>query len=168
MNAHFRLNVERADDLVMTATRRGTDRLLGLLNEHHSYDMRTPKGWKKREPKKPPAVPAKPLWFRIINDKPVPTMDNIVRAVANHYGVKTNDIRSESREAKCVHPRMVAVYVARSITEMSFPRIGRFLGGRDHSTAMHAHKKIGRLIAEGDTALKADVDAISALFARPE
>lgn len=168
MNAHFQFDVDHADNLVTMATRRGTDQLLELLNEHHSYDMRTPKGWKKREPKKPPAVPGKPLWFRIINDKPVPTMDNIVRAVAKHYGLKPNDIRSESREAKCVHPRMVAVYVARSITEMSFPHIGRFLGGRDHSTAHHSWKKINRLIEEGDTKLKADVDAISALFARPE
>lgn len=168
MNAHFTFDVELADTIAMRGIHRGTDELLKLLNEHHSYDIRPPKGWRKREPEKAPAVPSKPLWFRMIDDKPVATMDNIVRVVAKFYGVTPNDIRSESREADAVHPRMVAVYVARSITEMSFPKIGRFLGGRDHSTAMHSFQKIKRLIAEGNKRLEADVATISAMFAVSE
>lgn len=168
MNAHFQFDVDHADNLVTMATRRGTDQLLELLNEHHSYDMRTPKGWKKREPKKPPAAPSSPLWFRIINDKPVPTMDNIVRVVADYYALTPTDIRSGRRERKVVHPRMIATYIARNLTELSYPQIGRFVGGRDHSTAVHAFQKIERLIKAGDSKLQADIAALSAKFARPE
>lgn len=168
MNAHFQFDVEHADALVWQSTKRGTDRMLTLLNAHHSYDMHPPKGWKKREPKKPPAVPKNPLWFRMLDDKPLPTMDNIIRVVADHYGLTPTDIRSGRRERKVVHPRMIATYIARNLTELSYPQIGRFVGGRDHSTAVHAFQKIERLIEAGDTQLQADIDALSAKFARPE
>jgi hypothetical protein len=109
-----------------------------------------------------------PIWFRMIDDRPVPTMHNIIRAVARYYGQTPNDLRSKSREAKCVRPRMVAVYIARSITELSFPQIGMFLGGRDHTTSLHSFQKIGKLIAAGDLELKATVDEIVSQFAVPE
>lgn len=112
--------------------------------------------------------PSNPLWFRILDDKPLPTMDKIIRAVAKHYGRTPNDLRSKSREFKCVRPRMVAVYIARSITELSFPQIGRFLGGRDHTTSLHSFQKIEKLIAAGDLELKATVDEIVSQFAVPE
>jgi hypothetical protein len=113
-------------------------------------------------------APASPFWFRMIDDRPVPTMDNIIRAVARYYGITANDIRSQSREFKCVRPRMVAVYIARSKTEMGFPHIGRVLGGRDHATVTHSFKKIQKLIDAGDLELKATVDAVSSEFAVPE
>lgn len=168
MNAHFQFDVELADTIAVRGIHRGTDELLRLLNEHHSYDMRPPKGWHKREPKQPPAVPKSPLWFRMVDDKPLPTMDNIIRAVANYYGLTPTDIRSGRREHKIVHPRMIVTYIARNLTELSYPQIGRFIGGRDHSTAVHAFQKIERLIKAGDTKLQADIDALSAMFARPE
>jgi hypothetical protein len=109
-----------------------------------------------------------PIWFRVIDDRPVPTMHNIVRAVAKYYGRTPNDLRSKSREYKCVYPRMIAVYIARSITELSYPQIGRFLGGRDHTTSMHSFQKIESLIAAGDMELKAAIDEIVPQFAVPE
>jgi chromosomal replication initiator protein len=111
---------------------------------------------------------AAPIWFRVIDDRPVPTMHNIVRAVAKYYGRTPTDLRSKSREYKCVFPRMVSVYIARSITELSYPQIGKFLGGRDHSTSMHSFQKIESLIAAGDLELKATIDEIVSQFAVPE
>jgi hypothetical protein len=108
------------------------------------------------------------MWFRVIDDRPIPTMHNIVRAVAKYFGRTPNDLRSKSREHKCVYPRMVAVYIARSITELSYPQIGKFLGGRDHTTSMHSFQKIESLIAAGDLELKATIDEIISQFAVPE
>lgn len=109
-----------------------------------------------------------PIWFRMIDDRPVPTMHNIVRAVAKHYGRTPNDLRSRSREYKCVFPRMIAVYIARSITELSYPQIGKYLGGRDHTTSMHSFQKIEGLITVGDLELKATIDEIVSQFAVSE
>jgi hypothetical protein len=168
MNAHFKFDVDHADNLATTAIRNGTDRLLELLKSHHSYDMQPPKGWKKREPKKPPAVPSSPLWFRMVDDKPLPTMDNIIRVVAAFYGVTPMDLRSGRRDHKVVRPRMIVTYLAKKLTKLSYPQIGKFIGGRDHSTAVHAFQKIERLLESGNAQLQADVDELSAKFAVPE
>jgi hypothetical protein len=71
----------------------------------------------------------------------------IIRLVSSTYGVTATDIISERRSAKIVKPRQIAMYLAKRITLRSLPEIGRRFGGRDHTTVLHAVRKIEGLIA---------------------
>lgn len=84
--------------------------------------------------------------------------------VGRHYGVSRTDIISESRALKLIMPRQVAMYLSRSLLEKSTGEIGRRFGGRDHTTAIHAIRKIKALL-EGDADLRAAVDKITQEFA---
>ncbi len=67
---------------------------------------------------------------------------NILKAVADFYGVSQNDLTKRSRKKEVVRPRQVAMFLLREETKLSFPEIGAKLGGRDHSTVIHAYEKI--------------------------
>ena len=69
--------------------------------------------------------------------------------MSRHYGVSLMDIRSDRRTRAIVLPRQKMMWVAKQRTPCSFPEIGRHFGGKDHTTVLHAVKKIDRLIAEG-------------------
>lgn len=84
--------------------------------------------------------------------------------VGRHYGVSRTEIISESRALKLIMPRQVAMYLSRSLLEKSTGEIGRRFGGRDHTTAIHAIRKIKSLL-EGDADLRAAVDKITQEFA---
>jgi chromosomal replication initiator protein len=75
--------------------------------------------------------------------------------------VKLADLLSERRTANIVRPRQVSVYLAKELTRLSLPKIGRSTGGRDHSTAFSSIKKIERLIAS-DADLRDRVNEIKA------
>jgi chromosomal replication initiator protein len=66
--------------------------------------------------------------------------------VARHYNVSRTDICSARRTANVVRPRQVAMYLAKTLTLRSLPEIGRRFGGRDHTTVLHAVRKIAALI----------------------
>ena len=83
-------------------------------------------------------------------------VDDILRVVAKHYGVTRADILSQRRTANVVLPRQVAMYLAKTITLRSLPEIGRRFGGRDHTTVLHAVRKIEGLRRD-DPSLAADV-----------
>ncbi|OGI17439.1 MAG: hypothetical protein A2Z52_01595, partial [Candidatus Moranbacteria bacterium RBG_19FT_COMBO_42_6] len=72
----------------------------------------------------------------------------IIGAVADFYDISPQDLVSRSRRKDIVKPRQVAMYLMREELRASFPGIGEELGGRDHSTAMHAHEKIRREIEQ--------------------
>ena len=75
--------------------------------------------------------------------------DDIMRAVARRYNVSRSDLASASREMHIVHPRQVAMYLARILTGKSFSEIGRrFFGGRDHTSVLHGVSKIKWAIGE--------------------
>ncbi|MGE4372573.1 MAG: chromosomal replication initiator protein DnaA [Xanthobacter sp.] len=74
-------------------------------------------------------------------------VDDILRIVAKHYNVSRADILSQRRTANVVKPRQVAMYLAKTLTLRSLPEIGRRFGGRDHTTVLHAVRKIDRLLA---------------------
>ena len=84
--------------------------------------------------------------------------------VGRHYGVSRTEIISESRALKLIMPRQVAMYLSRSLLDKSTGEIGRRFGGRDHTTAIHAIRKIKALL-EGDADLRAAVDKITQEFA---
>jgi chromosomal replication initiator protein len=72
----------------------------------------------------------------------VPTMADVLRATARHFGLDGSDLTSKGRRQELVAPRQIAMYLIRDLTSHSFPEIGEFFGGRDHSTVLYAVKKI--------------------------
>ncbi len=88
------------------------------------------------------------------------TVDEIQKAVAEHYVLKQADLLSERRTRAVARPRQLAMYLAKHLTTRSYPDIGRRFGGRDHTTVLHAVRRIEALKAE-DAAIAADVEAIT-------
>lgn len=73
------------------------------------------------------------------------TIDEIIRKVADHYNLRLTDILSPRRARSVARPRQVAMFLAKKLTSKSLPEIGRRFGGRDHTTVIHAVKKIEEL-----------------------
>lgn len=103
-------------------------------------------GWVERQTQK-----HKQPFFSIVSAVKVtptgqPTIRTIQRATCDVYGIKLNDLLSARRTADIVRPRQVSMYLAKELTSLSLPRIGRATGDRDHTTALHAHRKIAHLL----------------------
>lgn len=79
-------------------------------------------------------------------EKPI-TIEDIQKKVAEHYQVKLTQMHSPSRARNIARPRQVAMYLAKQLTVHSLPEIGKKFGGRDHTTVLHALKKIEELCA---------------------
>ena len=73
------------------------------------------------------------------------TVDEITRKVADHYSVRISDILSHRRARSIVRPRQIAMYFSKNLTTRSLPEIGRYFGGRDHTTVLHAVRKVSEL-----------------------
>jgi chromosomal replication initiator protein len=86
-------------------------------------------------------------------------IEDIQRVVARQYNVSRSDLLSSRRTANVVRPRQVAMYLAKTLTLRSLPEIGRRFGGRDHTTVLHAVRKIEALVAR-DTALSEEVESL--------
>ncbi|WP_412541130.1 chromosomal replication initiator protein DnaA [Longispora sp. K20-0274] len=76
------------------------------------------------------------------------TADQIMQETAEYFGVTMEDLRGHSRSRLLVGARQVAMYLCRELTDLSLPRIGAAFGGRDHTTVMHADRKIRQQMAE--------------------
>ncbi len=87
------------------------------------------------------------------------TIDEIQKKVIQHYSLKMDDMHSARRARAVARPRQIAMYLAKQLTQRSLPEIGRKFGGRDHTTVMHAVKKIEELMNLDDT-IAQDVDVI--------
>ena len=70
------------------------------------------------------------------------TIDEIIRKVSDHYNLRMTDILSPRRARTVARPQQVAMFLAKTLTSKSLPEIGRRFGGRDHTTVIHAVKKI--------------------------
>jgi len=70
------------------------------------------------------------------------SVENIQKSVADFYNIKVADMYSKRRPANIAMPRQIAMYLAKELTQKSFPDIGDLFGGRDHTTVLHAVKKI--------------------------
>jgi chromosomal replication initiator protein len=86
-------------------------------------------------------------------------IEDIQRVVARQYNVSRSDLLSSRRTATVVRPRQVAMYLAKTLTLRSLPEIGRRFGGRDHTTVLHAVRKIEALVNK-DTALCEEVESL--------
>lgn len=95
------------------------------------------------------------------------TTAKIINACAAFYGVTVIDIFSHARTSDVVKPRQIAMYLSKTLALRSFLDIGRRFGGRDHTTVMHAVRKITALIENGDTQMKAEIDDLTAILIPP-
>ncbi|HEX9809716.1 MAG TPA: chromosomal replication initiator protein DnaA [Alphaproteobacteria bacterium] len=84
------------------------------------------------------------------NDRRV-TIEEIQKRVAEHFNVRIADMHSARRARAVARPRQVAMYLAKQLTSRSLPEIGRKFGGRDHTTVMHAVRKVEELRATDST-----------------
>ena len=87
------------------------------------------------------------------------TIEEIQRRVAEHYNIKLSEMSSERRARAVARPRQVAMFLSKQLTSRSLPEIGRKFGGRDHTTVMHAVRKIEELRLS-DAAIAEDVDLL--------
>ncbi|MCV9999169.1 chromosomal replication initiator protein DnaA [Pararhizobium sp. YC-54] len=90
-------------------------------------------------------------------------IEDIQRVVAKHYNVSRQELVSNRRTRVIVKPRQIAMYLAKTLTPRSFPEIGRRFGGRDHTTVLHAVRKIEDLIT-GDTKLSHEIELLKRLI----
>jgi len=87
------------------------------------------------------------------------SIDEIQKKVAEHFKIRLAELTSARRARVVARPRQVAMYLAKQLTSASLPGIGKKFGGRDHTTVMHAVKRIEELIA-ADSALAEDVELL--------
>ena len=98
------------------------------------------------------AVAEQVLRDLVPTDPPVPvTVTTIQKATADYYSLTVEDLCSSSRSRQLVTARQIAMYLCRELTELSLPKIGQAFGGRDHTTVMHADRKIRVLMSEKRT-----------------
>ncbi|PLX97374.1 MAG: chromosomal replication initiator protein DnaA, partial [Desulfuromonas sp.] len=87
------------------------------------------------------------------------TIDDIQKKVCNHFNIKISDLKSSKRIKNFVLPRQIAMYLCRQLTSCSYPEIGEHFGGKDHSTVIHAIKKIEKNMEE-DSYLRTTIKSI--------
>lgn len=85
--------------------------------------------------------------------------DTILRSIAQHFGITHDDLIGKKRTKELVYPRQIAMYILRDQMNLSFPEIGRELGGKDHTTIMHGFNKVTREIP-GTPQYQRDIAAI--------
>lgn len=78
------------------------------------------------------------------------TIKLIQELIANKYQITVDEILSKKRTQSIAYPRQIAMYMSRELTDLSLPKIGEEFGNRDHTTVIHAHKKITEMIAESN------------------
>ncbi|WP_099158967.1 chromosomal replication initiator protein DnaA [Virgibacillus ndiopensis] len=96
----------------------------------------------------------------IPSSKPrVITIQKIQEVVGEKYSVKLEDFIAKKRTKSIAFPRQIAMYLSRELTDFSLPKIGEEFGGRDHTTVIHAHEKISKMM-ENDNLINKDIEEI--------
>jgi chromosomal replication initiator protein len=93
------------------------------------------------------------------------SIEDIQRRTAEFYKLEVRDFHSPQRARRVARPRQVAMYLARKLTSRSLPEIGRRFGGRDHTTVLHACRRIEALCGE-DPTFKQEVDFLSQMLTK--
>ena len=103
---------------------------------------------------------AKNVLRDLIGDKKkIVAMDDIQEAVCAQFHVKMTELKSRRRSKTLVHPRQIAMYLCRELTDASYPEIGRQFGGKDHTTIIHACRQVAKA-KETDTMLQTTIEAL--------
>jgi len=95
------------------------------------------------------------------------SIKTVKRVVAKYYNIELIEMTSARRTMKVVLPRQVAMYIAKTLTPRSLPHIGYYFGGRDHTTVLHAVRKIEEL-RKTDAKLDDDLRFLMSMLAEPE
>lgn len=146
----MRIDIGETECKSAQKARYSAERLLERLKEHHDFSVRRPEHIppRLRHKMQPIVLAAKPALPYDNRPEPHrPLIGAIQRAVAKHYGVTRDEIISQRRPARVVRPRQVAMYLSREMTLHSLPSIGRAFGGRDHTTVLHAIRKMEALVS---------------------
>ena len=99
----------------------------------------------------------------VLGVKKEATPEDIVKLVCKYCNTKVADIKSKRKNNSVLIPRQIAMYSIRKVTNLSYPEIGRFFGGKDHSTVIHSIKKIESLLMK-DQNIKKIVDSVTQGF----
>jgi chromosomal replication initiator protein len=91
--------------------------------------------------------------------KKIVSMDDIQETVGARFHVKIADLKSRRRSKTLVHPRQIAMYLCRELTDSSYPEIGRQFGGKDHTTIIHACKQVTKAM-DSDSSLNATLESL--------
>ena len=91
--------------------------------------------------------------------KKIVSMDDIQETVGARFHVKIADLKSRRRSKTLVHPRQIAMYLCRELTDSSYPEIGRQFGGKDHTTIIHACKQVIKA-KDSDSVLSATLESL--------
>ncbi|MEK6584989.1 MAG: helix-turn-helix domain-containing protein, partial [Nitrospirota bacterium] len=103
---------------------------------------------------------AKTVLRDVIGDKKkIVAMDDIQEAVCTQFHVKMTELKSRRRSKTLVHPRQIAMYLCRELTDSSYPEIGRQFGGKDHTTIIHACRQVTKA-KETNTVLQATLETL--------
>ncbi len=120
-----------------------------------------------RLPRKPGQEPLSASIVRQFIPRPTSTrrirIDRVARTVAKHFSLTVDDLKSSSRRRNIATARRIVVYFAREYCQKSFGQIGKFLGGRDHTTVLYNHQKALELL-QSDTATQKAVAEIARLL----
>ena len=95
------------------------------------------------------------------------TIEEIQKKTAEFYKLEVKDLQSQCRAWRVARPRQVAMYLARKLTSRSLPEIGRRFGGRDHTTVLHACRRIAEL-CQADPVFQQEVDFLRKVLGRPQ
>ncbi len=125
--------------------------------------------WIERQKQIPVQAEFKAPWFSIVSEsEPIddgqrrkPSIALIRHRTARFYQISVDEINSARRQIHIVRPRQVAMFLSKELTLRSFPEIGRAFGNRDHTTVLHACRKISDLIKR-DAGIASDVDVVRA------
>ena len=114
----------------------------------------------------PITVESAELWMKDLvrgNSPRPPKVEDILRVISKHFGVSKHDILSQRRHRSIVWPRQIGMFLAKQMTARSLPEIGRRFGGRDHTTVLHAIRKIeGEL--KSNSRLRAEIEDLKKLL----
>jgi chromosomal replication initiator protein len=91
------------------------------------------------------------------------TILDIQRAVGEQFNIKLEDFKAKKRTKSVAFPRQIAMYLSRELTDYSLPKIGEEFGGRDHTTVIHAHEKISKLL-QTDSQLQKQIKELNELL----
>ena len=91
------------------------------------------------------------------------SIDNIQKTIAEYYGIRVSDLKGKRRNRQIARPRQVAMALAKELTSMSLPDIGDAFGGRDHTTVIHACKKVDEL-TRTDSKIEEDYNSLQKIL----
>jgi chromosomal replication initiator protein len=91
------------------------------------------------------------------------TILDIQKTVGELFSIKLEDFKAKKRTKSLAFPRQIAMYLSRELTDYSLPKIGEEFGGRDHTTVIHAHEKISKLL-QTDAQLQRQVKELHELL----